>query len=1405
MYTLISFATQWGSKYGGINSFNTDFLSALGAAYHLGIQVVCVVTSATSEEIEQARNTCVTLIPLPYSPADKLLSATHAQTALDELKRRDIDFDPGRTVWLGHDRITGVAAIAAAQQSGGRAALIHHMSYDHYESYAENSATAKEKVEEQKALFRQADIAMSIGPVLRDALSDILGAVKPAHMLVPGLADISLREAPKTFTVFLSGRLNDETARIKQGHLGVAAFAQAHRKACDDGMPDGLCRPPKLVLRGVDFETQADSPSNTTTTDAETELKRFAQGYAQSVINLQALPYTHDRQMLYDELSGSSVALMPSWHEGFGLVAWEAIAAGVPLIIGENSGVYRLLEELYPGSGTGCVYLVKIRGDVDHPFFREEDLQAVMLELVKIANKPGDARRKAGALRNILEKHTWPNCAEEAVQIFGWNVQKGSVPPVTPEQIAAVLSAPEPPVQAVVTASTPLQIPARQWKVGGGLADSQLLRAEEALVPFDPARQPDLDTLNSWLGDREWPNAVRLITGAGGLGKTRLALELCQQRATDGWHTGFLDAQLEPREMKRAWEQLYAFNMPVLVVIDYAETRQPVLLAFVKAILQQPGKHPVRILLLARDGGEWWDNLPSKDPHCEALLSGYATTGPYTLSPLHPEEEGRRHAYRQALNAFADALGVSVPEVTPELAGEHFGRPLYLQMAALLALHGERPTTAEGLTRALLNHERRYWNRLLANFVFSEPEQQAQQLLALTTLAGGFDTPRDAQIYWNKTDATKLSPAEFSSLFKALVPLYPGKQGLQAVRPDLLGEALVAQSLAGSDAARLLDAVLSSGSPQAIRRHTLTVLARLLDKHPDLHETAAEALARNFAHCYQEILAVAVETSGDLPAAAEKAFERLQPAEKSQVAGLLEKLLLQESIQLAGLACLVTAYLMQKSRQKFQKKQSSDNLAHYAGKLVNYSASLVWVGRNEQALDCSREACQLFQQLHILTPDRYDPDYALSLSNFAIRLNETGQNTEALEVALQSLEIRKRLAQKNQDRFEPGYANSLSSYSSCLGESGQYEEALEYSRQALGIRERLFNKDSIRFESDYAASLNNYAFRLTNNGQYEDAIKYTKLALEIRHRQTQLNADRYEPLYAGSLDGYAICLSNEGQHEKALEFSRHALEILQRLAHKNPGRFESEYAGSLSNYSNRLNDVGQFEAAVEYGHHSLEISQRLAEINPDRFEADYARSLNNYAIYLREIGEYHAAFDDIQAALNIRSRLYLKAPLKFAGELFDSDCLAISLRWLVDGAAICSDDLERINAIPITIPPHHQNNFKISSAFVSACCYSKQSTCNESMKLVLATWNELSCADKQDAQPYWLCAAAWCATYSPETVADLAWQTDWQKFAKQRQGRIPHWMLEVARRLEFQWPDWTEQSDGPITPVAGQP
>jgi len=213
----------------------------------------------------------------------------------------------------------------------------------------------------------------------------------------------------------------------------------------------------------------------------------------------------------------------------------------------------------------------------------------------------------------------------------------------------------------------------------------------------------------------------------------------------------------------------------------------------------------------------------------------------------------RQNAYKQSLIAFAEKFDAEPPTLVPDLEAEHFGRPLYLQMAALLALHGERPVSPEGLTKALLNHEARYWRRLLVSFGGNEPDRPAAKLLALATLAGGFATPKEAQRYWMDAFGETLSKANFRDLFHALAPLYPGRQGLQPVRPDLLGEALVAQELLRSEATDLLDAVLGHSATQTMRRHALSVLARLSTRRPELYETLVEALVEHFAHCTKEI------------------------------------------------------------------------------------------------------------------------------------------------------------------------------------------------------------------------------------------------------------------------------------------------------------------------------------------------------------------------------------------------------------------------------------------------------------------------------------------------------------------------------------------------------------------------
>ena len=405
--TLIAFSTSWGTKFGGINSFNRDLLSAFAAVTCHQAQTICVVLDASQEDIDLAASEQVKLISISC-PNEKNFSPSLEAAAWKAIQAAGVVLDIKETVWLGHDRITGEVALTAGKNRSGRAALIHHMSYGSYEAYAENSALAKSKEEEQKRLFKQADIALAVGPLLRDALADMLDR-ENVQMLVPGLPDITAKITPKTFKGFLSGRLSDDAKKIKQAHLGVAAFADAIRQTDENSaLPNALRgeNEPKLTLRGVDFENSDGSYDAV----AEQELKQFAERYARRAFTLHALPFTTDRAALFEDLRGASLAMMPSWHEGFGLVAWEAIAAGVPLIVSKKSGVYRLLNEMDTGMYTSLVTSIDVAGSSEEPFFLDKDLGNLAQALIQVAKDPAIFKqRQPDCAKNLPNNTAGPN------------------------------------------------------------------------------------------------------------------------------------------------------------------------------------------------------------------------------------------------------------------------------------------------------------------------------------------------------------------------------------------------------------------------------------------------------------------------------------------------------------------------------------------------------------------------------------------------------------------------------------------------------------------------------------------------------------------------------------------------------------------------------------------------------------------------------------------------------------------------------------------------------------------------------------------------------------------------------------------------------------------------------------
>lgn len=415
MASVVLLATAWGPKHGGINAFNTDFASALGRSLGAG-QVACVVLEATPQDREEAAKAGVSLLEVGKSKDHDRLEESRAYEILHLLKNRGLALQAD-TAWVGHDIHTGELALRLAEVAGvGRSVVIQHMSYRDYISYRDGiGAKAQAKHDRQEALFQSADTVFAVGPLLRDRLENIVGKrQKTAHLLIPGLADITPADPPLgVFRAVTMGRLGPADDRIKQGRLAVAAMASACRAVHENRLLPETLRNVEMLLYGI------EKPGG----DEEAELRRLAQDKADRAINLIPLQFSENRKQVFEALRQSTVALMPSWHEGFGLTGWEAIAAGVPLIASEKSGLYKCLKAELGDAGLALFKPVDIKGWDDQTgdiHFHSDDERSIREALLQLAADPAKAKANALALRKtLLDKgFTWAGTARQFVEIL---------------------------------------------------------------------------------------------------------------------------------------------------------------------------------------------------------------------------------------------------------------------------------------------------------------------------------------------------------------------------------------------------------------------------------------------------------------------------------------------------------------------------------------------------------------------------------------------------------------------------------------------------------------------------------------------------------------------------------------------------------------------------------------------------------------------------------------------------------------------------------------------------------------------------------------------------------------------------------------------------------------------------
>ena len=230
-----------------------------------------------------------------------------------------------------------------------------------------------------------ADLLVAVGPKLHDYYSaSLCSCGKHVFNLTPGISTelstlkLSTQRA-KTFRVLVFGRGDSEDFELKGFDIAAKAVARLNDRSYH------------LIFVGANENEE------------EVAEKLLAQGISPRQLRVRG--YVENRNDLVSLLSRASLVIMPSRTEGFGLTGLEALSAGLPFLVSQNSGFGEALQEIYLGSS--CI--------VD-----SEDPEQ-WAEAIKGVREKGreEALKECQELRTrYAEKYSWEKQCNDLVEMM---------------------------------------------------------------------------------------------------------------------------------------------------------------------------------------------------------------------------------------------------------------------------------------------------------------------------------------------------------------------------------------------------------------------------------------------------------------------------------------------------------------------------------------------------------------------------------------------------------------------------------------------------------------------------------------------------------------------------------------------------------------------------------------------------------------------------------------------------------------------------------------------------------------------------------------------------------------------------------------------------------------------------
>ncbi|KAG9122450.1 POC1 centriolar protein A [Ceratobasidium sp. 392] len=296
--------------------------------------------------------------------------------------------------------------------------------------------------------------------------------------------------------------------------------------------------------------------------------------------------------------------------------------------------------------------------------------------------------------------------------------------------------------------------------------------------------------------------------------------------------------------------------------------------------------------------------------------------------------------------------------------------------------------------------------------------------------------------------------------------------------------------------------------------------------------------------------------------------------------------------------------------------------------LLDFTACLRELNRNEEARLAAQEAAQLAKRGIVCQPAEFSPLLALSLSDLSIRLSKSDCDTKiVLRMIQQAIRIYQHLARNQPAEVTPVLALSLCRVSDYLMDS------------ANRSRREYVNRNPNNLARGPAGSRMNHFHRNAFG------LKIVKELILAHQQLASVPPAESEPTLEIILSSLTSCLLYLGRNNEALDSIKWAVQISQRLAAGQTAEFipgTPRFLGCLFKYLLGSNDNNEPIRQV------VGIHRRFATYQQPELKPTLSESLDRLSNCLTDLGHSNAALEAIQEVVKNYRQLSRDRSTEFA-------------------------------------------------------------------------------------------------------------------------------------------------------------